>query len=80
MTPVTIRAKNNKTDTIREEKRLAATALMAGALLASTPPVSTRAFAQISADVVKHGVTNDQAEYAALALSRSECKRVKKGN
>jgi hypothetical protein len=52
---------------MRDEKRLVAAALIAGALLASTPPAGTRAFAQISDDVVKLGVTNDQASIYSAA-------------
>ena len=52
---------------MRDEKRFAAAALMAGALLASTLLVSTRAFAQISDDVVKLGVTNDQVSIYSAA-------------
>src|SRR3979411_2320283 len=52
---------------MRDKKRLVAAALIAGALLASTPPAGARAFAQISDDVVKLGVTNDQASIYSAA-------------
>src|ERR1700716_2252448 len=57
-----IEAENNKGHTMREEKRCVAAALIAGMLLASTA-----AFAQISDDVVKLGVTNDQASIYSAA-------------
>jgi branched-chain amino acid transport system substrate-binding protein len=57
---------------MRDEKRFAAVALMAGALLAGallagTLLASTRVFAQISDGVVKLGVTNDQASIYSAA-------------
>jgi branched-chain amino acid transport system substrate-binding protein len=50
---------------MRDEKRFAA--LVAGALLASTLLIGTQALAQISDDVVKLGVTNDQASIYSAA-------------